>query len=211
MSALALEIDQHAAATDILDRCPAALLPAGAGRPAGTFASARLLVVERGIVVVCSLPPDGERRMILAVAGDGAVLPPLAPSEHLVALTDAQVTLVTGDALDELLHLPDAADAVVTGLVEAIHDRQESLGQFGSVRHASRIRRKLLQLARSHGRVAADGIRLDLPLTHELLGEMVGSARETVTWALAELSQEGIVVRDGRRYRLVVEPELLAS
>ena len=70
---------------------------------------------------------------------------------------------------------------------------------------------KLLQLARAHGKVVRDGVRLDLPLTHELLGEMVGSARETVTWALAELSKEGFVAREGRSYRLIVPPDLLAS
>lgn len=149
--------------------------------------------------------------MVLGVVGDGAVLAPPAPHEHLLALTDAQVTIVPGEALDLLLRLPGVAETLVSGLVEALHDRQESLGQFGSVRHASRIRRKLLQLARAHGRVVSGGVRLDLPLTHELLGEMVGSARETVTWALGELSREGLVVREGRRYRLVVEPELLAS
>jgi CRP/FNR family transcriptional regulator len=118
---------------------------------------------------------------------------------------------VTGPALEHLLRLPEVADALVDGLVETIRDRQESLGQFASVRHANRIRGKLMQLARVHGRVVAGGIRLDLPLTHELLGEMVGSARETVTWAVGELMRDGLVVREGRRYRLVVEPDALAS
>ncbi|MGZ4388260.1 MAG: helix-turn-helix domain-containing protein, partial [Gaiellaceae bacterium] len=92
-----------------------------------------------------------------------------------------------------------------------LRDRQESLAAFASVRHADRVREKLLQLARAHDRVGPGGIRLDLPLTHELLGEMVGSARETVTWALAELQREGFVRREGRTYRLSVAPELLAA
>ncbi|HSP74458.1 MAG TPA: helix-turn-helix domain-containing protein, partial [Gaiellaceae bacterium] len=67
----------------------------------------------------------------------------------------------------------------------------------------------LLQLARDHGRVAARGIRLDLPLTHELLADMIGSSRETVTMALAELQREGFVSRSGRFYRLDVAPDEL--
>jgi CRP-like cAMP-binding protein len=183
-------------------------LESGQIAPPHRFASAQLLVVEEGLVLACSLPPGAERRMIIGVAGDGAVLVPPAAHEHLLALTKARIRVVTAADLDAQ---PELARTLVPGLVEALHDREESLGQFGSVRHANRVRRKLLQLARTHGRVVPDGIRLDLPLTHELLGEMVGSARETVTWALAELSRDGVVARDGRRYRLLVEPALLAA
>jgi CRP-like cAMP-binding protein len=43
------------------------------------------------------------------------------------------------------------------------------------------VRGKLLQLARNYGRVALDGMRIDFPLSHTLLADMVGSSRETVT------------------------------
>jgi CRP-like cAMP-binding protein len=212
MNALALgSDDERAAAAGIFQDCPVAALSAGQVRPPTAFGDARLLVVERGIALVCSLPPEAERRMVLGVVGEGSILAPPGPHEHLLALTEAHLRLVTGPALEHLLRLPEVADALVDGLVETIRDRQESLGQFASVRHANRIRGKLMQLARVHGRVVAGGIRLDLPLTHELLGEMVGSARETVTWAVGELMRDGLVVREGRRYRLVVEPDALAS
>jgi CRP-like cAMP-binding protein len=59
--------------------------------------------------------------------------------------------------------------------------------------------------------VDGNGVRLDLPITHQLLAEMVGLARETVTRALNSLSRDGILVRDGREYRLLISPELLAD
>jgi CRP-like cAMP-binding protein len=74
------------------------------------------------------------------------------------------------------------------------------------VHHVDRVREKLLELARDHGRVGREGIRLDFPLTHDLLGEMTGSARETVTRALDELQREGFVQRRGRTYSLHVSP-----
>jgi CRP/FNR family transcriptional regulator, cyclic AMP receptor protein len=80
---------------------------------------------------------------------------------------------------------------------------------FGSVSPVERVRERLAQLARAHGRVSGTGIVLDLPLTHELLAWMVGSARETVTVALARLADEGFVAREGRRYRLNVPAETL--
>ena len=57
-------------------------------------------------------------------------------------------------------------------------------------------------------RLTAAGL---LEVTHELVGEMVGSARETVTWAFAQLAREGFARREGRAYRLAVSPEALAS
>jgi CRP-like cAMP-binding protein len=71
------------------------------------------------------------------------------------------------------------------------------------------VREKLTELARAHGRVGTDGIRLDFPLTHDLLAEMTASARETVTRALDELHREGFVQRNGRTYSVHVSPDAL--
>ena len=60
-----------------------------------------------------------------------------------------------------------------------------------------RVRRKLLQLARSYGRVARDGVRIDFPINVSLLAEMIGSSRETVTRSLDELQRSGFVADPG--------------
>jgi len=90
-----------------------------------------------------------------------------------------------------------------------VKQRQESLANFAPTRHTERVRRKLLQLARSYGHVIPGGIRIDFPLSHALLAEMVGSSRETVTRALDELRREGFVVRAGSTYRLLISPEAM--
>jgi CRP/FNR family cyclic AMP-dependent transcriptional regulator len=56
----------------------------------------------------------------------------------------------------------------------------------------------LWHLAGRWGRVEHGGIRLALPLTHRLLGRLVGAERPSVSHALARLSQAGLVTnRDG--------------
>jgi DNA-binding GntR family transcriptional regulator len=40
---------------------------------------------------------------------------------------------------------------------------------------------------------------------------MTGSARETVTRAMAEMQREGFVVRRGRSYGICIAPEALLS
>lgn len=82
-------------------------------------------------------------------------------------------------------------------------------GVLAAASARARIERKLLLLARAYGRVMRDGIRLDFPLTHELLGDMTGTARETVTRVLDLLEREGFLGRDGRTYRLLISPDEL--
>jgi CRP-like cAMP-binding protein len=148
--------------------------------------------------------------MTVAIARAGDVLvSPHHPSECLWAPADALVTLLPSRVVRALLSRPDASLVLVERLIGAVLDRQQSLAQFGAVEHATRVREKLLQLARAHGRVAPDGVHLDLPLTHELIAQTTGSARETVTVAIAALRREGFLVREGRHYRLTVPPEQL--
>lgn len=202
---------EREAAEAALAGCATVALRDGASRAAARIPACALLVVEEGLVEVASLRAGATRRMVVAVAGPGAVLLRPERDERLEALGDAWLTAVSREALTALLQLPGAAAALLEALTEAARERQESLASFSSVRHVERVRDKLLQLARAHGRVVSGGVRLDVPLTHERLGEMIGSARETVTWAVAELQREGFLERNGRVYRLLVAPEALAS
>jgi CRP/FNR family transcriptional regulator, cyclic AMP receptor protein len=58
----------------------------------------------------------------------------------------------------------------------------------------------LWHMADRWGRVAPDGVVLDLRLTHETLASVVGARRPTVTLGLQHLAADGSVVRraDGR-------------
>jgi CRP/FNR family cyclic AMP-dependent transcriptional regulator len=196
--------EERARAGRVLATCPRIEIARGqAARPR----DAALLVVEDGIVV---LSAADARTIAIAVAPAGDVLAPLADGEQLRGLTDARVTAVTREAECALLRIPGAAQAVADGLVAALRDRKASLAIFARFPHSERVRGKLLQLARRHGRVVEGGVVIDLPLTHDLLAESVGSTRETVTLALRELMRSGFVERAGRRIRLRVAPEELA-
>ena len=60
----------------------------------------------------------------------------------------------------------------------------------------------LWHLASRWGRVEPGGIRLPLPLTHQLLGRLVGAERPSVSHALARLSRAGIVTGHGDEWHL---------
>jgi hypothetical protein len=54
-----------------------------------------------------------------------------------------------------------------------------------------RLRLLFWELADRHGRVTRDGVRLDLPLTHELLADLIGASRPSVSTALGRLERGG--------------------
>lgn len=196
------------AASRILETCTAHFLPAGSRRFMRDLAQAKALLVENGFLVIRSSLPS-VRQVVVAEAGAGSLL--LAPSEHehLHALTDCWVTVLPLALLEELLAIPGAAMTLFRGLRTALRLRQDATSCLANLRHIDRVHEKLLQLARQFGRVSPDGIRLEFPLTHGLLADMIASARETVTRCMDQLEREGFVVRDGHSYRLQISPEEL--
>jgi CRP-like cAMP-binding protein len=195
--------------SDVLDGYPGLSLEPGATLLADDLAEAPYVFVDDGLVVLRTALPDSTRRTITCHAGPGALILPPGPVEMLVALTTARIVVLTTEVCDELLASPDAASLLLQGLAESLRQRHAALAGMSRLHHVDRVRQKLIQLARDHGRVGREGIRLDFPLTHDLLGEMTGSARETVTRALDALQREGFVVREGRTYSVHVAPEEL--
>lgn len=61
-------------------------------------------------------------------------------------------------------------------------------------------------LADRFGKVHADGVHLDLPLTHEVLSHLAGARRPSVSGALTRLADEGRLRRSGRHWVLSGDP-----
>ena len=134
-----------------------------------------------------------------------------AREEVLAGLGSSRLTVIDPDARVELLRIPALAERLVAQLALALGQKQEATANFALTRHVDRVRRKLLQLAGTYGHVVRDGIRIDFPVSHALLAEMIGSSRETVTRAVDRLQRDGIVDRRGSTYRLLVSPESVVA
>jgi CRP-like cAMP-binding protein len=190
--------------------CSLLSLPAGSSLGANRFETVPLVSVEDGIVLVSAVNQSSPRRIVVGLAGAGSLLLTTAVHERLEALADTRLTLIPANATRRLLEIPAAATVIVEAVGGGLRDCRESLAQFGSRNHVDRLLQKLVQLARTYGKVGTDGLLLDLPLTHELLAEMVGSTRETVTRSLARLAQEGLIRHERGRYLVAVPPDAIA-
>src|SRR2546430_7429893 len=183
---------------------------------------AALLAVDDGFLVLSSDIGNGNdrggryvalnRRIILATGRAGTLLAPRAAGERVEALTACRFTVISCDSLKALTAIPSVAEAMTIALAQELEERRASIRNCAYVRHSDRVREKLLQLARVYGRVVAGGVRIDFPLTHQVLADMVGSARETVSLAITELVRDGFVGRQGRSYILrVASSDLLPA
>jgi biotin operon repressor len=195
--------------SDVLDGFPRLSLEPGTQLLPEDFQDVHYVYVDDGLVILRSPVPDSARRTITCHAGVGALIHPPSDGEMVVALTRAVLVPISPEGRDRLTRSPEAAGLLLEGLSETLHQKQDALAAIARLHHVDRVREKLIQLARDHGRVGREGIRLDFPLTHDLLGEMTGSARETVTRAIDELQRQGFVVRQGRSYSILVAPDEL--
>ncbi len=81
----------------------------------------------------------------------------------------------------------------------------QAMGQIGdagahqAISQLTRVEDRLLalfwHLADRWGRVLSDGIQIDLPLTHETIGHLIGARRPTVTLGLKALRAAGLLQR----------------
>jgi CRP/FNR family transcriptional regulator, cyclic AMP receptor protein len=73
---------------------------------------------------------------------------------------------------------------------------------MGALTHLPRAYERLLilfwLLAERWGRVHPTGVRISLPVTHEVLAMLIGTQRPTVTIALRRLGAGGLLIREGR-------------
>jgi CRP-like cAMP-binding protein len=95
-------------------------------------------------------------------------------------------------------------------LVHALLNRAERRARNLNVQRAItcqprldvRLALMLWHLAARWGRVEPGGIRLPLPLTHQLLGRLVGAERPSVSHALSRLARSGLVTGHGDEWHL---------
>ena len=205
LEALAVEEEERAAA--ILTSCRAARIASGEPQFRTSLPGAAFLLVDEGFAVLRIVRADATRSVITCVAGPGRVLLPPGDDEVLFGLVDSRLIAISDEALGDLLVLPGAARRLLEQMTATLGRNQEAIGNFVDTRHLERVRRTLLQLARLYGRVGHDGIRIDFPVSHTVLAEMIGSSRETVTRALDELQRRRFVARRGHTYRLLISPE----
>jgi len=158
------------------------------------------LVIITGLV--CREMGLRDRRVVeLLGPGDVLQLPASQDSPHLgtgVTLTAAADTemLALGP---EFVRAAARWPRLLVALQQRLEVQRERLALQAVIVQLARAHDRLLvllwYLAQRWGVVTAAGIVMPLPLSHDLLGQMVGARRPTVSLAVAELQESGVINR----------------
>ena len=113
-------------------------------------------------------------------------------------LSAIRFAVLDSDFADRIRAWPQIEDA----LLARVQDRARDLAFARAINAQPRLELRLVlmlwHLAPRWGKVERGGIRVPLPLTHQLLGRLVGAERPSVSHALKRLAGAGLVdTRDG--------------
>lgn len=140
----------------------------------------------------------------LELLGPGDVLAPLLSATRQLELRAVSRYLALGDVSIATLGVrfkrvavrwPQISDFLQDQLAEQTHRASMHLAMLHLPRAEDRILALFAELGERFGRVTREGILIDLPLTHELIGRLTASRRPTATLALQRLYHQGLLTR----------------
>jgi CRP/FNR family transcriptional regulator, cyclic AMP receptor protein len=135
--------------------------------------------------------------------GENATLPFEASWRVLSPL---QLAILDRDWMVRMAPFPEVA----AELVRRVMLRSRRLASLMAIAHHHRLDDRLWlffwEMADRWGRVTPDGVRLTLPLTHELIADLVGAQRPSTSTALGRLGRAGRVVRHEDHWLLRGDP-----
>lgn len=153
-----------------------------------------MLVAEDGREVILSLIRSGD------FFGEASLFKKDSHGASVIAMQDSRLLVLRRDDLYRfLIGMPGVALGLLRSMCARLQEAGETIGGLILLDVTGRVSRFLLQLADEEG-----GDRVSAAPTHQIIAQMVGSSRETVSRTISELSarelisvsKEGIVIRN---------------
>jgi len=170
------------------------------GEPAGC-----LFLIQSGSVKLSRCSEVG-KEIILNILGPGDLfgLETLLGQDRrrslAVALEPGRLLAISRERFEQLAeHSPE----LMMTLLRIVHERpmesHESLSRLAFRDVTGRLASLPLDLAREQGRATGRDIRLETPVTHQDLANLIGSTRETTTATLNQFRRQQLIQFDRRR------------
>jgi CRP/FNR family cyclic AMP-dependent transcriptional regulator len=136
---------------------------------------------------------------------DGADFLPISCEVEWTVLSEVTLAVLDRDFMKQACLWPGVLSQLsARGVLRA---KVATLNQ--AISHLKHVESRLLLLfwhfSERWGKVGRAGITVELPLTHDQLGHLVGATRPSVTTALSQLSRQGLLLRTDGSWRLAHE------
>jgi CRP/FNR family transcriptional regulator, cyclic AMP receptor protein len=163
-----------------------------------------MMVVLRGRVKVCTHSEDGKELVLNLfspgdVFGEIALLDGADRTADAVTLDDCDLLILERRDFLPFLHShPDACLKLMAVLCQKLRQTSELLEEALFLEGPSRLAKRLVHLAEAFGTPVSDGVRINLQLSQQQLGNMVGMSRESMNKHLRQWREEDLIrIRDG--------------
>jgi CRP/FNR family transcriptional regulator, cyclic AMP receptor protein len=191
----------------------------------GAYPKGALLFVEgeqpRGVFVLCrgrakltTTSTEG-RTLIVKIAGPGEILGVSAAilgRPYEVSAETLEASQVSFIRRDDFLHFlnayPEACMHTAQQLSEKYESAQREIRSLGLAHTTSEKLARLLLSWSASGEETPQGTRLQVLLTHEEIGQMIGTTRETVTRLLSEFKRKKLISMKGSSLFLLATGEM---
>lgn len=125
---------------------------------------------------------------------DRAVLNGYWKEVFIEAMEPSDIYALDNAAFEAYLRTrPERLTSFMQRISEQVSDALTLLDDFRGRDVASRLARVLVKFSQQYGIQTDSGVRIDLPVTHQDLANMIGTARETVSRNMARFRQKGYV------------------
>lgn len=171
-----------------------------------------LYVVLSGRVKVVYVSEDG-REVILGTRdkgdffGETALLDELPNPAHVIAMQDTELLVLRREEFRRCLgDMLGMSLGLLRALSRRLRSQDDTIRGLVLLDVRGRVARLILDLAERN-----DGSAVPKGITHNLIAQMVGASRETVSRTLRELTTEGLLEVTGRRIAVANRPALAAA
>jgi len=161
-----------------------------------------MMVVLRGRVKICTHSEEG-KELVFNIINPGEVFGEIAlldgadRTADAVSLDETELlVLERRDFVPFLSKHPEACLRLLSVLCQRLRQTSELLEEALFLEGPSRLARRLVHLALTFGKPTAHGTRIDMRLSQQQLGNMVGMSRESMNKQLGQWRREGLIRLD---------------
>jgi CRP/FNR family cyclic AMP-dependent transcriptional regulator len=163
-----------------------------------------MVVVVRGRIKVCTHSEDG-KELVLNLINPGEVVGEIAlldgsdRTADAVTLTDSDLLILERrDFIPFLQRHPDSCMRLFAVLCERLRKTSELLEEALFLEGSSRLAKRLVHLAEIFGKPVSGGVKIDISLSQQQLGNMVGMSRESMNKQLKQWRRDELIrIEDG--------------
>ncbi len=149
------------------------------------------------------------REIIINIIGPGEVLGETALFQEqeltfsAVAIEDVRLCAMNrGDLETVIQRNPEFAVKIISHLARKLNATMRQVGETSGASVKEKLLRLLLRLANEYGKTTPEMTVIELKLTQQEMGNMIGASRVKVSQVLRELKAAGILDYNGKYYIL---------